>query len=256
MEARKYNNTVTMARRCLILSKRNPDTFFSSVMLPALMMMLFVALFGNLVHVGNTSYVNYIVPGVLLQCIGQCSSTTAIMMSRDVTSGMAGRFCTLPVRKISILSGHVLEASVRCLFTSGIVILAAMLVGFRPAASPVGWGLIFILLAGVILAMSWLAVIVGLIADSAEGASALSSLAIVLPYLSSGFVPAESLPAVLRGFAQYQPMTPVIDAMRSILLGGTWDLRALVAGFIWCAALMGGFHVAAVVMFKKRLAAI
>lgn len=256
MEARKYNNTVTMARRCLILSKRNPDTFFSSVMLPALMMLLFVALFGNLVRVGNTSYVNYIVPGVLLQCIGQCSSTTAIMMNRDVTSGMAGRFCTLPVRKISILSGHVLEASVRCLFTSGIVILAAMLVGFRPAASPVGWGLIFILLAGVILAMSWLAVIVGLIADSAEGASALSSLAIVLPYLSSGFVPAESLPAVLRGFAQYQPMTPVIDAMRSILLGGTWDLWALVAGLVWCAALTGGFHVAAVVMFKKRLAAI
>lgn len=256
MEARKYNNTVTMARRCLMLSKRNPDTFFSSVMLPALMMMMFVALFGNLVHVGNTSYVNYIVPGVLLQCIGQCSSTTAIMMNRDVTSGMAGRFCTLPVRKISILSGHVLEASVRCLFTSGIVILAAMLVGFRPTASPVGWGLIFILLAGVILAMSWLAVIVGLIADSAEGASALSSLAIVLPYLSSGFVPAESLPAVLRGFAQYQPMTPVIDAMRSILLGETWDLSALVAGLVWCAALTGGFHVAAVVMFKKRLAAI
>ena len=249
----RYNDTITMAKRCFMLSKRNPDTLLTSIMLPALMMLLFVSLFGNLIHVGEISYVNYIVPGVLLQCIGQCSSTTAIMMNRDVTSGMVSRFCTLPIKNISILNGHILEALVRNLLTSGIVLLVAVLLGFRPSINLMDWGIVFVLLTGIILALSWLAIIVGIMANSAEGASALSALAIVLPHLSSGFVPTETLPKVMRVFADYQPMTPIIDTMRNALLGHSLEMDGCIIALFWCVGLVVVFYFLSLVLFKNRV---
>lgn len=109
-KTKRYNDTFTMAGRCLLLSKRNPDTFLTSIILPALMMLLFISLFGNLIQIEGISYVDFIVPGILLQCIAQGSSTTAIMVNKDVTSGIVTRFSTLPINKISILNGHILEA--------------------------------------------------------------------------------------------------------------------------------------------------
>lgn len=253
VKATKFHDTVTMAKRCLILSKRNPDTFLTSILLPALMMLLFVSLFGNLVHVGNTSYVNYIVPGVLLQCIGQCSSTTAIMMNRDITSGIVHRFCTLPIKKISVLNGHVLEAVIRNILTSVIVLLAAMLVGFRPYGGFIDWCVVFTLLTGTILAMSWLSVIIGVISNSPEGASSLSAFAIILPYLSSGFVPTEALPKVMRTFAEYQPLTPIIDTMRNALLGKPLEAGTFLIAILWCLGLVMLFYTMALVLFQRRL---
>ncbi len=255
MEAKinKFNNTLTMARRCLILSKRNPDTILTSIMLPALMMLLFVSLYGNIINVGDTSYVNYIVPGVLLQCIGQCSSTTAIMMNKDTTSGIVNRFCTLPIKKISILNGHILEAVVRNILTSVIVLIAAMLVGFRPSADLMDWCIVFILLIGIILAMSWLSIIVGIAANSAEGASSLSALAIILPYLSSGFVPTETLPKIMRKFAESQPMTPIIETMRNALLGKPLEMDMFIIALLWCIGLFIIFYFISLALFKKRL---
>lgn len=252
-DSKRYNDTVTIAKRCILLSKRNPDTFLTSVMLPALMMLLFVFLFGNLIHVGGTSYVNYIVPGILLQCIGQCSTTTAILMNRDVTSGIINRFSTLPIRRVSILNGHVLEAAVRSLLTSAVVLITAMLVGFRPAASLTGWCVVFILLIAVILALSWLSVIVGVAANCAEGASSLSALAVILPYLSSGFVPTETMPKVLGIFAEYQPMTPIIDTMRNALLGNPIDTGTFLIAMIWCIGLVAAFYFISLALFRKRL---
>ena len=181
--SRKYYDALTIANRCLLLSKRNPDTFLTSIMLPALMMLLFVSLFGNLIHVDNISYVNYIIPGVLLQCIGQCSSTTAIMMNKDINNGMISRLSTLPITRVSILNGHILEAFVRNLLTSAVVLLVAVPLGFRPSGNPADWGIVLLLLLSVILVISWLAVIVGITANSAEGASAMSALAIILTYM-------------------------------------------------------------------------
>ncbi|MDO4454645.1 MAG: ABC transporter permease [Eubacteriales bacterium] len=106
---KRYNDTVTMAKRCLALSRRNPDTILTSILLPALMMILFVSLFGKIIKIGETSYINYIVPGVLLQCIGQCSATTAIMMNKDVTGGMMSRFRTLPIKRNAVIRGHIAE---------------------------------------------------------------------------------------------------------------------------------------------------
>lgn len=248
----KYNASATIAGRCLRLSVRNPDTVFSSIMLPAVMMLLFVSLFGNLIRIENTSYVNYIVPGILLQCIAQCSSTTAVMVNRDMTNGIADRFCTLPVRQSALLNGHVCEAVVRCLFTSVIVMAAAALTGFRPSASPAGWITVLILLTGTILAMSWLSAVIGIAAHSAEGASAFSSLVIILPYLSSGFVPADSLPAALQFFARHQPMTSVIDTLRAALLGTSVNTSLFLTALAWCAGLTIIFRLISLALFGKR----
>lgn len=251
--SKKYNDTFTMAKCCLLISKRNPDTFLTSIMLPALMMVLFVALFGNLINVADISYVNYIVPGILLQCIGQCSSITAILMNRDVTSGIINRFCTLPIKKLSVLNGHVFEAVVRNLLTSVVVLLVVMLLGFRPSADLTGWFIFFILLLGIILALSWLSIVVGVVANSAEGASSLSAFAIILPYLSSGFVPTETLPKVMRIFAEHQPMTPIINTMRNALLGNPLEIRTFVIALLWCTGLVVVFYFASLALFEKRL---
>lgn len=248
-----YNDTFTMTKRCLLLSKRNPDTFLTSIMLPALMMLLFVSLFGNLINVGGTSYVNYIVPGVLLQCIGQCSSSTAILMNGDMTSGMANRFSTLPIKKFSILNGHVLEAVIRNLLTSMIVLLVAIPLGFSPSANPVNWGIVLVLLAGITLALSWLSIVVGITANSAQGASALSSFAIIFPYLSSGFVPTEAMPKVLAVFAEHQPLTPIIDTMRNALSGKPLEIDRFFVALLWCIGMIIVFYLLSLKLFVKRL---
>lgn len=251
--SKKYNDTLTMSKRCLLLSKRNPDTILTSIIMPIMMMLLFVALFGNLITVGDTSYVNYIVPGVLLQCLGQCSSVTAIAMNRDVTNGIIYRFCTLPIKKSSILNGHILEALVRNILTSMVVLIVAMFMGFRPSASLMDWCIVFLLLIGVILAFSWLSIVVGILANSAEGASGLLTFAIVLPYLSSGFVPTETMPKALAVFAEYQPMTPIIDTMRNALLGKPLDMNTLLFALLWCVGLVIVFYIVALILFKKRV---
>ena len=247
-KTKRYNDTFTMAGRCLLLSKRNPDTFLTSIILPALMMLLFISLFGNLIQIEGISYVDFIVPGILLQCIAQGSSTTAIMVNKDVTSGIVTRF-----NKISILNGHILEAFIRSIISTVVVVLIAILLGFRPSLHITDIGIVFILLVGIISVLSWLAVIVGVITNSAEGASSLSAIAIILPYLSSGFVPTETLPLIMKVFAEYQSMTPIIDTMRNAFLGNPLDIKVFIIALIWCVGLTITFYLVSLVLFKKRL---
>ena len=249
-KVKRYNDTFTMAGRCLLLSKRNPDTFLTSIILPALMMLLFISLFGNLIHIEGISYVDFIVPGILLQCIAQGSSTTAIMVNKDVTSGIVTRFSTLPIHKTSILNGHILEAFVRSFMSAIVVLLIAFMLGFRPSMDIVNIGIVLILLVGIISMLSWLSVIVGVATNSA---SSLSALAIILPYLSSGFVPTETLPKILRMFAEYQPMTPIINTMRNAFLGNALDVEMFIIALTWCIGLTVLFYIVSLVLFKKHL---
>ena len=142
----------------------------------------------------------------------------------------------------SYLHGHVLEALTRNLITSLIVLIVAVILGYCPAFDPGGWLLALALLICVILVFSWLAIIVGLLARSEEGASALSALAIILPYLSSGFVPAAAMPGPLAFFAQVQPLTPITEVIRGALLGLSADPRMIMLAFGWCALLFIGFR--------------
>lgn len=255
MEGRvkKYCDTASMAGRCLRLSVRNPDTLLTSVLMPVMMMVLFAALFGKLVHVENISYVDYIIPGVLMQCVGQCSSVTAIGVNRDMTGGMIKRLSVLPVKKASLLGGYVAEAFLRNLVASSVVLLASLFLGFRPQAGFGQWCVILVLVSGVIFAFSWTAVFVGIVAGSPEGASGILTLVIVLPYLSSGFVPTEAMPGALAFFAEHQPMTPVINTVRNALIGTSWEIESFITALLWCAGLGIVFYGASMRIFKKKI---
>lgn len=252
-EAVKYPDSLIMMKRCLLLSKRNPDTFLTSIIMPFLMMVLFVALFGKLIHPENISYVNYIIPGVLLQCFGQCASVTAVSVNRDVTGGMISRFSTLPIKRISALGGHVLESTLRNFLTAAVVLAAAWFLGFRPLAGPGEWLLVLALMLCVILAFSWLSILIGVTSNSPEGASSLFTLVIVLPYLSSGFVPLDAMPGPLAAFARYQPMTPVIETMRSAFQGMSLNIETALVSLLWCIGLTAVFCFCSLLFFRKRI---
>lgn len=252
-EAVKYPDSLIMMKRCLLLSKRNPDTFLTSIIMPFLMMVLFVALFGKLIHPENISYVNYIIPGVLLQCFGQCASVTAVSVNRDVTGGMISRFSTLPIKRISVLGGHVLESTLRNFLTAAVVLAAAWFLGFRPLAGPGEWLLVLALMLCVILAFSWLSILIGVTSNSPEGASSLFTLVIVLPYLSSGFVPLDAMPGPLASFARYQPMTPVIETMRSAFQGMSLNIETALVSLLWCIGLTAVFCFCSLLFFRKRI---
>ena len=252
-EAVKYPDSLIMMKRCLLLSKRNPDTFLTSIIMPFLMMILFVALFGKLIHPENISYVNYIIPGVLLQCFGQCASVTAVSVNRDVTGGMISRFSTLPIKRISVLGGHVLESTLRNFLTAAVVLAAAWFLGFRPLAGPGEWLLVLALMLCVILAFSWLSILIGVTSNSPEGASSLFTLVIVLPYLSSGFVPLDAMPGPLAAFARYQPMTPVIETMRSAFQGMSLNIETALVSLLWCIGLTAVFCFCSLLFFRKRI---
>ena len=175
------------------------------------------------------------------------------MVNKDVTSGIVTRFSTLPINKISILNGHILEAFIRSIISTVVVVLIAILLGFRPSMHITNIGIVLILLVGIISVLSWLAVMVGVITNSAEGASSLSALAIILPYLSSGFVPTETLPSILKVFAEYQPMTSIIDTMRNAFLGNTLDTQLFITALAWCVGLTILFYILSLVLFKKLL---
>lgn len=252
-EAVKYPDSLIMMKRCLLLSKRNPDTFLTSIIMPFLMMVLFVALFGKLIHPENISYVNYIIPGVLLQCFGQCASVTAVSVNRDVTGGMISRFSTLPIKRISVLGGHVLESTLRNFLTAAVVLAAAWFLGFRPLAGPGEWLLVLALMLCVILAFSWLSILIGVTSNSPEGASSLFTLVIVLPYLSSGFVPLDAMPGPLAAFARYQPMPPVIETMRSAFQGMSLNIETALVSLLWCIGLTAVFCFCSLLFFRKRI---
>ena len=252
-EAVKYPDSLIMMKRCLLLSKRNPDTFLTSIIMPFLMMVLFVALFGKLIHPENISYVNYIIPGVLLQCFGPCASVTAVSVNRDVTGGMISRFSTLPIKRISVLGGHVLESTLRNFLTAAVVLAAAWFLGFRPLAGPGEWLLVLALMLCVILAFSWLSILIGVTSNSPEGASSLFTLVIVLPYLSSGFVPLDAMPGPLAAFARYQPMTPVIETMRSAFQGMSLNIETALVSLLWCIGLTAVFCFCSLLFFRKRI---
>ena len=243
-------DSVTMAGRGLRLTRRNPDTILTSLALPVLLMLLFVYLFGGAIQTG-TRYVTYVVPGVLLLCAGFGASMTAVSVTSDMTGGIIDRFRSLDVTGPAILAGHVAASVVRNLASTVLVFGVAFLIGFRPSAGPLDWLAAAGVLLLFILAISWLSAAVGLLARSPEAAGGFSFLVMFLPYPSSAFVPIETMPTWLHGFATYQPVTPVIETLRGLLLGlpvGTSPLRAVA----WCLGILVASVAVSGVLFRLR----
>lgn len=228
--------------RSMRLTLRNTEALIMAIMLPTLLMLLFTYVFGGAIDRGG-DYVNYVVPGIILLCAGFGSSSTAVDVAHDMTSGIIDRFRTMPIRSMTIVAGHVAASLVRNLLATGIVIGVALLVGFEPSASFVDWLLTIGTVTLFIFALTWAYAAIGLVAGSPTAASGYGFALLFLPYLSSAFVPTDTMPAWLQGVAKHQPITPVIETLRGLLTGTSigdqawlavgWCLLILLLSMIW-----------------------
>jgi ABC-2 type transport system permease protein len=249
-------DSATMTRRNLRHVLRYPVTLVMAVVVPVLLLLLFINVFGvlksSLGGASHRAYIDYVMPGIIVMTAGYGSSVTTMAVNRDSTEGIIGRFRTMAISPASVLSGHVASALLRTLTSVILVIGVALLLGFRPTADAGQW----LAAAGVtvllVLALSWLAVAVGLAAKTAEGTAGFTLLAQLLPFTSSAFVPPGQMSGATRWFAAHQPFTPVIDTLRG-LLTGTPHVTSAVAAVAWCAGLALGGYLWARILFRRDL---
>jgi ABC-2 type transport system permease protein len=235
-------DTTIMLRRNVKHTLRNPGALVMTILMPVLLLLLFVGVFGGALGAGlgasgrGHGYVDYLLAGVLMTTVGYASTTTGIAVNRDMTSGVINRFRTMAISRTSILSGHVIGSTARTLVGAVLVVAVAFLLGFHPAGGPSRWLATLGLLLLLTLALTWLAVAVGLAAKTAEGTAPFAMLVQLLPFLSSAFVPTDSISAPLRWFAAHEPFTPITDTLRALLLGTPVGSAGVVA-VVWCVVL-------------------
>ena len=250
--ASPVGDLLVMVRRSARLSMRNMDALMTSLALPIMLMLLFVYLFGGAIDTG-TKYVTYVVPGVIVLCASFGASLTAVAVTNDMTNGIMDRFRSLDVRGTAVLGGHVAASAGRNLVSTALVLVVAFLIGFRPSASFVDWlGALGVLLVA-ILALSWASAVVGLLAKSPEAASGFSFFVMFLPYPSSAFVPVETMPSWIHGFADNQPFTPIIESLRGFLLGTPVGNSPWIA-LAWCGGILVASVAATGFLFRRRTA--
>jgi ABC-2 type transport system permease protein len=210
--------------------------------LPVIFLLLFVYVFGGTMGAGLTGsdgragYVDYVVPGILLMAVAGVAQGTAISVAMDMTEGIIARFRTMAIFRPSVLTGHVLGAMIQTATALTVVLLVALLIGFRPTADPVEWVAAIGVFGLITLALTWLTVAIGLVSKNVESASNLPMPLMLLPFLGSGFVPTDSMAAGLRWFAELQPFTPVMETVRGLLLGTGIGASAIVA-VAWCVGI-------------------
>ncbi|TDB77657.1 ABC transporter permease [Micromonospora sp. KC723] len=241
-----------LVQRCVRLSRRNVDALLTSLLLPVILMLIFVYLFGGAIDTGG-AYVTYVVPGVLLLCAGFGAAGTAMSVTTDLGNGLVERLRTMDVAGTAILGGHVVASVVRNLVSTVLVLGVAVAIGFRPAVDPLGWLAAAGVLLLFLLAVSWLSAAFGLLARTPEAANGFTFLVMFLPYPSSAFVPVQTMPSWLRGFADHQPVTPVIETLRALLLG-TPPGSAPALAAAWCLGILLVSVVLAAVLFRRRIA--
>lgn len=223
-------------RRSLVLSLRDGETLSMSIMLPVLLMLMFTFVFGGALDASG-GYVDYVVPGIILLCAGYGAASTATYVARDMSTGIIDRFRTMPLRAGAVLTGHVVASVVRNLVATTVVIGVALLVGFRPTAGPVEWIAAFGMITVYIFVITYLYAAIGLASSSPEAAAGYGFVLMFVPYLSSAFVPVDTMPAFLRPIAQNQPVTPIIETIRGLLLDGSLQTEPLWA-LGWCAVIL------------------
>ncbi|MEU7812488.1 ABC transporter permease [Pseudonocardia sp. NPDC049154] len=237
---RPLADTRTMLCRGVRRLIRYPSLTLMLVGLPVVLLLLFVFVLGGTLGAGlgggggRTEYLAYVVPGILLLTVASSGQGTAISVAMDMTEGIIARFRTMAIHQPSVLTGHAFGAVIQNAVAVVVVLAVALLIGYRPEAGPLGWLGAVALLLLVALAVTWLTVAMGLAAKSVETASNTPMILVLLPFLGSGFVPTDSMPTVLRWFAEYQPFTPVMETLRALLSGRTPG--ALDAGLAvgWC----------------------
>ena len=216
---------------------KNLDQLMSLVIQPIMFMLLFRYVFGGAINTGSTTYVNYLVAGILIQMAAFGAMTTSLNVAADLQRGIIDRLKSLPIASSAVMTGHVVADLVRNVISSIILILVSLLVGFSPTATIQDWLMITSILLVFTLAFSWLAAIMGLLARTVEAVQWISFVFVFpLTFASSAFVPTKGMPDVLRIFAENQPVTHVIEAMRSLMVGTPMGDHALLA-VIWCGGI-------------------
>ncbi|MFF5986505.1 ABC transporter permease [Prauserella flavalba] len=249
-------DSVTMLRRSLRRMLRYPSLTLMLLGQPILFLLLFVYVFGGTLGAGlgpsggRADYLAFVVPGILTITVASVALGTAVSVAMDATEGIMARFRTMAISRASVLTGHVLGTLIQTAVGLVVVLAVAVAAGFRPSADVGGWLAAAGLVVLFTVALTWLSVALGLVSKSVETASNLPMVLTLLPFLGSGFVPTDSMPAWLRVFADYQPFTPVIDTLRALLLGTPvdggsaalavgWSAAIALAGYVWAKSL---FH--------------
>ena len=217
MTTQFLSGTAALTGRSLRHITRSPDTIITTTIMPIAFLLLFVYVFGGAINTGSDSYVNYLLPGILLITIASGISYTAFRLFLDMKSGIFERFQSMPIARSSVLWAHVLTSLVANMISVVVVVLVALLMGFHSAAGVLDWLAVAGILMLFTLALTWLAVIPGLTAKSPDGASAFSYPLIFLPFISSAFVPTDSMPGAVRAFAENQPVTTIVNTIRDLL---------------------------------------
>lgn len=254
MTSHVVSDSATMLRRNLIHALRYPSVTLIVAVIPIILYLMFVYVFGSTLGNGlpgagggRDAYIAYVTPGILLFGVIGGAQSTAIAVSMDMTTGIISRFRTMSISRAAVLTGHVVGSVIQTLLTLVAVFAVALLTGFRPTTGPIAWLGAIGILALTALALTWLSTALGLLAKSVESASNLPMPLILLPFFGSGFVPTESMPDVVRWFADYQPFTPINETLRGLLLGTpigwsgvmavAWCLLLSLVGYLWALRL-------------------
>ena len=251
MTTRFVGDTVVLTGRSLRHITRSPDTIITTTLMPIAFMLLFVYVFGGAIQHGSGTYVDYLLPGILLITIASGISYTAFRLFLDMQGGIFERFQSLPIARPAVLWAHVLTSLVANLVSLAVVVLVALLIGFRSPAGVLAWLAVAAILVLCTLALTWLAVIPGLTAKSADGASAFAYPLIFLPFVSSAFVPTATMPGPVRAFAENQPVTSIVSAIRDLLTrqpvgSDTWIALA------WCVGILVVAYALAMRTYRRK----
>jgi ABC-2 type transport system permease protein len=252
MTAHFFGDTGVLLGRSLRHITRSPDTIITTTIMPIAFMLLFVYVFGGAINSGSDSYVSYLLPGILLITIASGISYTAFRLFLDMQSGIFERFQSMPIARSSVLWAHVLTSLVANMVSIVVVVLVAIVMGFRSSAGVPAWLGVAGILILFTLALTWLAVIPGLTAKSVDGASAFSYPLIFLPFVSSAFVPTHTMPGPVRAFAENQPVTSIVNAIRDLFTNQPVGSDIWVA-LGWCVAILVVAYLVSMSVYRRRI---
>jgi ABC-2 type transport system permease protein len=248
-----FSDNAALLGRSLRHIARSPDTIITTAIMPIAFMLLFVYVFGGAINAGSDSYVNYLLPGILIITIASGISYTAYRLFLDMKSGIFERFQSMPIARSSVLWAHVLTSLVANMISIVVVVLVALLMGFRSGAGVLAWlgvaGILFLFT----LALTWIAVIPGLTAKSVDGASAFSYPIVFLPFISSAFVPTETMPGPVRAFAENQPVTYIVNTIRDLFTQQPVGTDIWIA-LAWCVGILVVAYFFAMVTYRRKIA--
>jgi ABC-2 type transport system permease protein len=253
MNTHSFSDTGVMLWRSMRHVMRSPDTIITVTIMPIAFMLLFVYVFGGAIQTGTDNYVNYLLPGILLIAIASGISYTAYRLFNDLQGGIFERFHSMPIARSSVLWGHVLTSLVSNGISVVVIVLVALLMGFRSSAGVLAWLAVAGILALFTLTLTWIAVIAGLSAKSTDGASAFAYPILFLPFVSSAFVPTASMPGPVRAFAENQPVTSIVNTIRALFEQRPVGNDIWVA-LAWCVGVLVLAYALAMAAYRRRTA--